>query len=383
MTIFKLTYFLRAQQNLTSMKFIFRLLLCFLLLGCESSLKNADLEHKPKTDFQEPKTPLESYSEPSMAESLSAVIDLQTNETDSRAKTLKGEASPYSFQSFLNKDFVGTDFTVGNLLTDWGTHKSYYATYRSDGLKISATLHVPTGNGPFPILILNHGYFPPSEYTNGYGFGREQKYFARQGYAVLHIDYRGYGFSDPAPESPRLWGDTGYAADAINAALALKTANLPYLDTNRIGLFGHSLGGGVTLNAALARPDLFAAGVMWGPVSSDYWNNFNQWRRDDVTPEQKAQFEAEFGSLDDQDSFLALSAFPYLEALEVPLLIQHGTADESCPVEWSRSTAQQLQELGKNVEYIEYEGFSHVFWNQNWDKAIADAQTFLEVYLTP
>jgi len=230
---------------------------------------------------------------------------------------------------------------------------------------------------------LNHGYFPPSEYTNGYGFGREQKYFAKQGYAVLHIDYKGYAQSDPLPENQRLWGDATFAADAINAALALNAADLDFVDTERMGLFGHSLGGGVTLSAALARPDLFKVGVMWGPVSSDYFDNFNQWRRDDVSETQKLLFEAVFGSVDEKASFAALSPYPYLNQLEVPLLIQHGTVDESCPVEWSQSTVAQLQDLGKSVEYIEYDGYPHVFWNQNWDNAIEDTRTFIEPFLNP
>lgn len=310
---------------------------------------------------------------------VATAIEAETMEVE----TLPGEDSEHSFKSFLERDFVGTDFKVGNLLTDWGTHKSYFATYSSNGLKISGTWHVPNGEGPFPVLILNHGYFPPSEYTNGYGFGREQKYFARQGYAVFHTDYRGYALSDPAPENQRLWGDLGAATDAINAALAIKMAGLEFIDGDRIGLFGHSLGGGVTLNAALAQPDLFKVGVMWGPVSSQYWDNFNQWRRDDVTPEQVALFEAEFGSIDDEQSFMALSAYPYLDRLKVPMLIQHGTADESCPVEWSQFTVNELQRFGKNYQYIEYDGYPHVFWNQNWNTAILDANNFVQPFLQP
>ena len=302
-------------------------------------------------------------------------------ETKSVVSKLPGEDSVHSFKTFLEKGFVGTDFTVGNLLTDWGTHKSYFATYSSNGLKISGTWHVPNGVGPFPVLILNHGYFPPETYTNGYGFGREQKYFAGQGYAVFHTDYRGYAFSDPAPENQRLWGDLGAATDAINAGLAIKNANLDFIDNDNMGLFGHSLGGGVALNAALAKPDLFKVGVMWGPVSSNYWDNFNQWRREGVTSEQIELFEETFGSIDDEKSFTALSAFPYLDRLEVPLLIQHGTADESCPVEWSQFTFQELQRLGKNAEYIEYDGYPHVFWNENWNIAIEDANDYIENFL--
>ena len=298
-------------------------------------------------------------------------------------ETKAGENSPLSFKTFLEQDFVGSDFKVGTLLTDWGTHRSYFATYQSNGLKISGTWHVPKGEGPFPLLILNHGYFPPETYTNGYGFGREQKYFARNGYAVFHTDYRNYAYSDKDPEgsSSRRFGDTGYATDAINAILAIIEADLPNVDTDRVGMLGHSLGGGVTLNAVLAKPELIDAAVLWGPVSSDYYDNFQKWTRNRMTPERIAEFERDFGSIDDRSAFALVSPRTYLDQLTVPLLIQQGTADESCPVEWARATRDELTNLGKDFEYLEYEGYPHVFWNEKWDRAASDALAYLDQYV--
>jgi len=299
-------------------------------------------------------------------------------------KKINPEDAPLSFRSFLDQDFVGNDFKVGNLLNDWGTHKSYYATYNSNGFTISGTWHVPKGNGPFPLLILNHGYFPPSTYTNGFGFGREQKYFARNGYAVFHTDYRNYAFSDKDSlnytEGQR-FGQTGYATDSVNAILAIQAANVPNIDTSRVGMLGHSLGGGVTLNASLARPDLIDVGVMWGPISSNYEDNFNKWTRQRLTSEGKQVFEEAFGSIDSSDSFKYVSSRTYLSELQVPLLIQHGTADEACPIAWSRETTSELARLDKAFSYIEYPDVPHVFWDGNWNRAAAEALKYLDLHL--
>ena len=59
-------------------------------------------------------------------------------------------------------------------------------------------LLVPTGKGPFPGIVLNHGYIEPSIYVTGQGLAREQDWLARAGFVVLHTDYRGHA----APTRP-------------------------------------------------------------------------------------------------------------------------------------------------------------------------------------
>jgi len=327
--------------------------------------------------MEEPETKGDSISK---IEILKQEVKKKQTEESGPKEVIQGENHPLSLKSFIEGEFIGSDFTIGNLLTDWGSHKSYYASYKSNGLKISTTWHIPNREGSFPLLILNHGYFPPNTYTNGYGFGREQKHFARHGYAVLHIDYRGYAYSDTDPEAltgPRL-GYMGYSADAVNAIKALEAAQIPNIDLSRVGMFGHSLGGGVTLNAILSAPELIHAAVLWGPVSANYQDNYHKWTKDRMTRESKNIFESAFGPLNNPSSFKALSPLSYIDQLSVPLLIQHGTADESCPIEWSRTLAKALSKTQANYKYIEYEEFPHVFWNENWDIAIEEATKFFD-----
>ncbi|MCF7812532.1 alpha/beta fold hydrolase [Candidatus Gracilibacteria bacterium] len=298
-------------------------------------------------------------------------------------KNIPAEDHPLSFRSFWQQDFEGTDFTIGKLLSTYETHKSYFITYQSNGLKISGTLHVPEGEGPFPVLILNHGYFPPNTYTNGYGFGREQKYFARHGYVVLHIDYRGYAYSDDDTFglNSQRWGYTGYATDAINAVLALKNASLEYTDMSRVGMFGHSLGGAVTLNVIAANPDLIDAAVIWGSSSGDYQKNFEQWSRRRLTEEAQKTFEKVFGDIDDSQSFRALSSQTYFDRIQTPISIHHGTVDDDVPITWSQSTRDILRDLDKDIEHFEYEGAEHVFWGEYWNQAIKNSRVFFDTHL--
>jgi uncharacterized protein len=57
-------------------------------------------------------------------------------------------------------------------------------------------MNIPIRKGKYPLVILNHGYIDPAVYTLGRGLKREQDFLARNGFAVLHTDYRNHAFSD-------------------------------------------------------------------------------------------------------------------------------------------------------------------------------------------
>jgi len=152
---------------------------------------------------------------------------------------------PISVQALINKKYDGRNLKVGRLLADYGAYKRYSITYRGDGLRISGVMNVPDGKGPFPVLVLNHGYIDPDTYFPGQGMPREHDYLARHGYVVLHTDYRGHASSDNDKNVDyelRL----PYAVDTINAVKAVKSSKLRFLDKDRVGWLGRSMGGGVS-----------------------------------------------------------------------------------------------------------------------------------------
>ena len=149
--------------------------------------------------------------------------------------TNKPRPHPISVQALINKKYDGRNLKLGQLLGDYGAYKHYLITYRGDGLKISGVMNIPDGKGPFPVLVLNHGYIDPDTYFPGQGMPREHDYLARHGYVVLHTDYRGHASSDNnrnVEYELRL----AYAVDAINAVKAVKSSKLPFLD--KIGSAG-------------------------------------------------------------------------------------------------------------------------------------------------
>ena len=101
-----------------------------------------------------------------------------------------------SLPALMRKDFDGRRLRLGMSRASTPTYTRYAVTYRGGDLTISGIMNVPDGDGPFPVLVLNHGYIDPAYYVTGQGLAREQDFLAGRGYVVLHTDYRNHAGSD-------------------------------------------------------------------------------------------------------------------------------------------------------------------------------------------
>jgi len=262
----------------------------------------------------------------------------------------------------MDKKYDGRGLRLGEVLARASAYTRHFVTYRSGDLTISGVMNVPAGDGPFPVLVLAHGYIDPGVYVNGQGLLREQDYLARAGYVVLHVDYRNHGQSDDDPRSDvRL--RLGYTEDVINAVLAVKRSRLRFLDRDRVGLLGRSMGGGVVYNLLVAQPGLVDAAVVYAPVSSNTVDNFDRWIRGDPGRDDLARRIIDrYGAPERRPQFWRnVSPVTFFDRVSEPLLIHHGTADESCPIRWSRETVAQLRQLEKQVWFHPYAGEPHAF----------------------
>lgn len=279
---------------------------------------------------------------------------------------------PVSLPALMSMPMQGTDFKVGRVLARTSAYTKVAISYRSNGLKITGIMNVPKGKGPFPVIVLGHGYIDPDVYVTGQGFRREQDALARAGYVALHVDYRNHAGSDDDPRNAvRL--RLGYTEDVINAARAVQNSNLPYLDTERIGYLGRSMGGGVGYNALVTAPGTFKAAVLYAPVSADAVDNFNKWQRSDAS--LRKEIFARYGSPEtNPDWWAGISAINFFDRISDPILIVHGTADDSCPIGWTRRAMQELRRESVDAELIEIKGGGHYLygpWAQSFDRTLA------------
>ncbi len=288
---------------------------------------------------------------------------------------------PISVQALIQTDYDGRGLRVGEQLADYGAYTRNAVTYRSEGLRISGIMNVPSGRGPFPVLVLNHGYIDPADYVTGQGLAREQDWLARQGYVVLHTDYRGHAGSDDDPDVDyelRL----PYAVDVVNAVRAVKRSDLPHLDGDRVGLLGRSMGGNVTLNALVARPGLVDAAVVYASTSSlaaDNWRQFYQ--PSDDRDRVNERIEQTYGLPRQSPRFWrAASPRRYLDRVTEPVLLHHGTLDDTCPISWSVETTRALRDAGRQARLIPHEGEGHTMYAR-WQRSIEQTTEFFDRHL--
>lgn len=294
---------------------------------------------------------------------------------------------PLSIEALRNNEYPGSDLVIEQELEDGSNYSRYIASYKSEGLKIYALLTVPTGQVPtsgWPIILFNHGYIPPAEYRTNERYVAYQDAFARNGYITLKSDYRGHGNSEGAASGG--YGSNGYTIDVLNALASIK--KYPDADPERIGFWGHSMGGHITLRSMVVRNDI-KAGVIWAGVVASYPELINNWRRR-INPNQPIPSRAsswrnilveQYGEPNDADPFwITLSANNYLSEVSGPIQIHHGTADSSVPVSFSQTLEQQLIDAGKTVEYYEYAGDDHNI-TSNFNVAIQRSVEFFDKYV--
>lgn len=301
---------------------------------------------------------------------------------------------PLSIASLRDGNYPGSEITIEQTLSLGSNYKRYIASYRSQGLKIYALLTVPNGNKPetgWPVIVFNHGYIPPQQYKTTERYIAYTDGFSRNGFIVFRPDYRGHGNSEGEPTGA--YGSNGYTIDVLNAVSSIK--RFADADANRIGMWGHSLGGHITLRAMVVNKDI-KAGVIWAGVVASYPDLINRWRRGSgtVSPSPfptNASFPGtrrwrqllvdEYGTPESNPDFWnSISANSFLANISGPLQLHHGTADISVPVEFSQTLKEQMTTAGKTVELYTYPGDDHNITNY-FSSAMGRSVEFFDKYV--
>ncbi len=245
-----------------------------------------------------------------------------------------------------------------------------------DGTRCQALLYVPADAQPGearPALVYVHG---GPTWLIDRRWLPEVQHLVAEGYTVIAPNFRGstgYGRAfDRANDGD--WGG-GDLDDCVAAGKYLR--GLPWVAPDRIGIWGGSYGGYMTLLALGKRPDAFQAGVdLFG--SSD---EATLWMQSD--PVGRRGIEEEVGiPLRNRAAFRAGAPLHYAERITAPLLMLHGEEDRRVTLEQSEAMKRALDRLGKVYEYHRYPGEPHGFRRiDNWVDAQERTVDFLGRFL--
>jgi uncharacterized protein len=272
---------------------------------------------------------------------------------------------PYTIEALRQREYPGSDLVIERDLGDQGAFKSYVVSYKSDGLKLYALMNVPDSTKPeggFPVIILNHGFIEPTIYDTINSYKSYMDQYSRQGFIVLKPDYRGHDNSEGEPVSAHISAD--YMIDVLNAVSSIK--KYPDANPNKIGMWGHSMGGGITLRALAVSKDIKAGALLAGVVASPA-SFYNYWQQNVSTPgvpswikENGGRTLNEFGTpVSNPDLWNAISPYSYIADFSAPVEIHHGTADTDVPIVFSDELNKALVDAGKTVEYFVYQNGDH------------------------
>jgi dipeptidyl aminopeptidase/acylaminoacyl peptidase len=374
------------KHNTPPKYWYFQLVLVIITAACSPALDNEN--RSGRTEIIATKAPATLTSTPSPTSTATETQTPTSTASPTITPTPTATPHPMSIPALRMGAYPGSDIIFEQTLEPGANYNRYYVSYLSEGLKQYGLLTIPYGETPatgWPAIVFNHGYIPPDQYRTTERYIAYVDWLARSGYIVFRIDYRGHDQSQG--EARGAYGDPGYTVDVLNAVGALK--KLPAADNERIGMWGHSMGGYLTLRAMVVSEDI-TAGVIWAGVVASYPDLFSRWRRgssDGPTPTPSARrrwrsdWVAIYGSPEENPEFWAsISSNSYLADISGPIQLHHGTADESVPLLFSELLFEELQAAGQTAELYTYEGDNHNISN-SFSQAMQRTIEFFDRYL--
>ena len=354
------------QTSPNSRRYLLLILVLFAFTAGCVSLKPGE-NRSQSSQATNSSTPISPTNTPEPTPTATATNTPTPSQTPTATPTRTPTPHPMSIPALRQMDYPGSEIIIEETLEPGSNYNRYYASYLSEGLRIYGLLTIPYGETPptgWPAIVFNHGYIPPNEYRTTERYVAYVDWLARSGYVVFRIDYRGHDQSEGVPSGA--YGSPGYSVDVLNAVSALQ--QFPPADNNRIGMWGHSMGGFLTLRAMVVSPDI-KAGVVWAGVVASYPDLFTRWRRGGgptptpgatSTRRWRSDWVYLYGSPDENPEFWeAMSANSYLADLSGPLQLHHGTGDETVPLEFSEILYEQLEEAEQTAEYYAYPEDNH------------------------
>jgi dipeptidyl-peptidase-4 len=260
-----------------------------------------------------------------------------------------GALKAWLLENRLDAQHPDAPYLADNAVPEVGTLTA------ADGQTLYYQLFKPLHFDPskrYPAIVDVYGGPGVQRVLNNWHGSSFTQILTRAGYVVFTLDNRGTAFRGAAFQAPihRRLGDVE-VTDQVQGARWLMSQS--FVDPARIGVWGWSYGGYMTLNLMFKAPDVFRAGVAGAPVTDFALYDTHYTERYLDRPQDNA---AGYG---------ASSVLPYAKDLKGKLLVMHGMADDNVLFLNSTKLFRKLQDLSKPFDVMVYPGAKHGLMRQN------------------
>ncbi len=245
----------------------------------------------------------------------------------------------------------------------------FFKVDNGSGVTLEGYMRLPpnfNANKKYPVIVFVYG--EPAGSTASDRFEARNMWaimMAQKGYIYVTIDNQG----QPVPKG-RNWRKSIYRTLGLtnvdDQAGAMKNllAERPYMDAERVGIWGHSGGGTSTLHAMFRHGDVYSVGVSRAPVPDlRLYDSIYQERYSGVLP-------------DDADLYEKAVAINYAHQLKGKLLLIHGTGDDNVHYQGSERLINKLVENNIPFDFMSYPNRTHgIREGTNTEKHMVTMQT--------
>ena len=260
-----------------------------------------------------------------------------------------GQLLAYLAENKMDDNHPDAPYAADNSVPEFGTLTA------EDGQSLHYRIFRPRQFNPskrYPAIVDVYGGPGAQRVINQWTGSSFTQILTRAGYVVFQLDNRGTAFRGTAFQAPihdRL-GDVE-VMDQVKGARWL--ASQSFVDPSRVGVWGWSYGGYMTLLLMFKAPDVFAAGVSGAPVTD--WTLYDTHYTERYLDKPQ----------DNVRGYDSSSVLPYAGDLRGPLLIIHGMADDNVLFLNSTKLFRRLQDLGKPFEVMVYPSAKHGLLRQH------------------
>ncbi len=233
----------------------------------------------------------------------------------------------------------------------------FFAVDVGDGVKLNGWVMKPADFNPsrkYPLFFTNYGGPGSQTVLDSWGGSGYlwNLLLTQKGYLVASVDNRGTGMRG------RAWRKIVYrrlgvieTQDQANAARAMGRWN--YVDSTRIGVFGWSYGGFMSLNGLFQAPDVYRMAIAVAPVT--HWKFY-----DNIYTERYNGLPQ-----DNPEGYDKGSPLSYVDQMKGRLLLVHGTGDDNVHYQNTEALQNALVKAGKSYDFMSYPNRNHGIFGGN------------------